>query len=65
MLAELALVIALDLRHPVYDCFYPALAEGRGSRLVTADDRLLRVCACTPFAKLVRSLYLHWQALPS
>ena len=56
MLADRALAIALDLRHPVYDCFYLALAEARGSRLVTADDRLLRVCARTPFAKLVRSL---------
>jgi predicted nucleic acid-binding protein len=50
MLADRALAIALDLRHPVYDCFYLALAEARGSRLVTADDRLLRVCAHTPFA---------------
>ena len=56
MLADRALAIALDLRHPVYDCFYLALAEARGSRSVTADDCLLRVCARTPFAKLVRSL---------
>jgi predicted nucleic acid-binding protein len=56
MLANRALAIALDLRHPVYDCFYLALAEARGSRLVTADGRLLRVCAHTRFAKLVRSL---------
>lgn len=54
MLADRA--ITLDLRHPVYDCFYLALAEARGSRSVTADDCLLRVCARTPFAKLVRSL---------
>lgn len=55
-LANRALAIALDLRHPVYDCFYLALAETRESHLVTADDRLLRRCAGTPFAKLVRSL---------
>jgi predicted nucleic acid-binding protein len=55
-LANRALEIALDLRHPPYDCFYLALAEARESRLVTADDRLLRVCAKTPFAKLLRSL---------
>jgi predicted nucleic acid-binding protein len=55
-LAARALAIALDLRHPVYDCFYLALAQARGVRLVTADDRLVRVCARTPFAKLVRSL---------
>jgi len=46
MLADRA--ITLDLRHPVYDCFYLALAEARGSRSVTADDGLLRVCARTP-----------------
>ena len=46
MLADRA--ITLDLRHPVYDCFYLALAEARGSRSVTADDCLLRVCARTP-----------------
>jgi predicted nucleic acid-binding protein len=51
-----SLAIALDLRHPVYGCFYLALAEARSSRLVTTDDRLLRVCARAPFAKLVRSL---------
>ena len=45
-----------DLRHPPYDCCYIALAEMRESRLVTADDRLMRVCANTPFAKLLRSL---------
>jgi predicted nucleic acid-binding protein len=55
-LADRALAIALELRHPVYDCFYLALAQARGSRLVTADDRLLRVCARTRFAKLMRSL---------
>jgi len=55
-LADRALAIALELRHPVYDCFYLALAQVRGSRLVTADDRLLRVCARTRFAKLMRSL---------
>src|SRR3974390_3222665 len=38
MLADRA--ITLDLRHPVYDCFYLALAEARGSRSVTADDCL-------------------------
>ena len=52
MLADRALAIALALHHPVY----LALAEARGSRLVTADEHLLRVCARTQFAKLVRSL---------
>src|SRR5437764_389685 len=55
-LVNRALEIALDLRHPPYDCCYIALAEMRESRLVTADDRLMRVCANTPFSKLLRSL---------
>jgi predicted nucleic acid-binding protein len=55
-LKDRALAIALDLRHPVYDCFYLALAEQRDTQVVTADDRLLARCAPTPFARLVRSL---------
>jgi predicted nucleic acid-binding protein len=56
VLRDHALAIALELRHPVYDCFYLALAQARGITLVTADDRLLGRCAKTPFAPLVRSL---------
>ncbi len=36
-----ALRIALDLKHPVYDCLYLALALRREIPLVTADRRLL------------------------
>ena len=56
MLKDRALAIAIELRHPAYDCFYLALAEQRNARLVTADERLLRRCTETPFAKLVRPL---------
>lgn len=55
VLKDRALAIAIELRHPAYDCFYLALAE-RISPLVTADDRLIRRCAGTPFEKLVQSL---------
>ena len=55
-LKDRALAIALELRHPAYDCFYLALAEQRGCQLITADDRLVRRCAGTAFAKLVRAL---------
>jgi predicted nucleic acid-binding protein len=55
VLKDRALAIAIELRHPAYDCFYLALAE-RTSPLVTADDRLIRRCADTPFEKLVQSL---------
>jgi predicted nucleic acid-binding protein len=37
-----AMAYAMELDHPVYDCFYLALAESRSTRLVTADDRFLR-----------------------
>ena len=33
--------LAIELRHPVYDCFYLALAERERAPLVTADSRLL------------------------
>ena len=56
VLKDRALAIAIELRHPAYDCFYLALAERRTSSLVTADDRLIRRCADTPFEKLVQSL---------
>jgi predicted nucleic acid-binding protein len=55
-LKERALAIAIELQHSAYDCFYLALAEQRGCQLVTADARLLRRCAETPFAGIVRSL---------
>lgn len=38
-----ALEIAMDWRHPVYDCLYIACAEAADATLVTADERLLRV----------------------
>lgn len=35
-----ALAFATDLRHPIYDCFYLALAEREAATLITADARL-------------------------
>jgi predicted nucleic acid-binding protein len=40
-LAMRATEIAIELRHPIYDCFYLALAERERCPLVTADKRLL------------------------
>lgn len=37
-----ALDLALELRHPAYDCCYLALALSRGVKLVSADVRFLR-----------------------
>jgi predicted nucleic acid-binding protein len=38
-----ALKLAIELKHPVYDCLYLALAARRGIPLVTADARLAKV----------------------
>lgn len=48
--------IALSLDHPVYDCFYLALAEREQCALVTADDRLFRKTRRTRFSRIVRKL---------
>ena len=42
-LREPALEMAIELRHPIYDCFYLALAQRQRCALVTADRRFLRV----------------------
>jgi len=36
-----ALALALDLGHPIYDCFYLALAQRRNAPLVTADEAMI------------------------
>lgn len=51
-----AFTIASALAHPAYDCFYLALAELRGTRMVTADRRLVGRLATTPWADLVVGL---------
>ena len=56
LLKDRALAIAIELRHPAYDCFYLALAERNTAPFVTADDRLIRRCADTSFESLVRPL---------
>lgn len=40
-LRETALRLAIELRRPIYDCFYLALAQRERCALVTADRRLL------------------------
>jgi predicted nucleic acid-binding protein len=48
-LADRGVDIASRLDHPVYDCFYLALAEARDIPLITADQRLLRKLRGTPW----------------
>lgn len=40
-LAERALEISIELKHPIYDCFYLALAERENAALITADADLI------------------------
>jgi predicted nucleic acid-binding protein len=51
-----AAALARDLDHPIYDCFYLALAEAEDAPLVTADRRLVAALGTTPLAARVRSL---------
>jgi predicted nucleic acid-binding protein len=55
-LAARALEIAAELRHPVYDCFYLALAESEDATLVTADRRLMGSLAGSRWDGLCRPL---------
>jgi predicted nucleic acid-binding protein len=55
-LATRAMELALDLDHPVYDCFYLALAESEQAVLVTADRRLEGRLRATSWAASVRCL---------
>ncbi|WP_158258497.1 type II toxin-antitoxin system VapC family toxin [Rhodopila globiformis] len=56
-LAPRAVAISRDLDHPVYDCFYLALAEDRHATLVTADGRLLNRLRGTQWAPLGANLH--------
>ena len=49
-LVDDALVIALELGHPVYDCIYLALAIRESARVVTADRRMLETVRDTCYA---------------
>ncbi len=48
-LAASASRLALDLDHPVYDCFYLALAVQEQSPVVTADRRFYDVVRAHPY----------------
>lgn len=55
-LAPLAVRLARDLGHPVYDCLYLALAERESASMVTADLRLIERLKNTDWHARVRSL---------
>jgi predicted nucleic acid-binding protein len=51
-----ALQMALEIRHPVYDCLYLALAENQNTYVVTDDRRLFIAAATAGFPDRVRLL---------
>jgi predicted nucleic acid-binding protein len=51
-LLESAFGMAEELRHPVYDCVYLALAAERKMPLITADQRLARVVVQRKLARV-------------
>jgi predicted nucleic acid-binding protein len=55
-LAVDAVAAATALDHPVYDCFYLALAAQRNARMMTADRRLSMRVTGTRWANLVGRL---------
>jgi predicted nucleic acid-binding protein len=54
--AEAAVGIALELKHPVYDCYYLAMAEELGTTVLTFDRRLRNTCIGTRFEGLIEYL---------
>jgi predicted nucleic acid-binding protein len=52
----MAMTIARVLDHPVYDCFYLALAQKEAAALVTADRRLVERVRATPWEGRVVAL---------
>jgi predicted nucleic acid-binding protein len=49
-LVDRALGLAIELKHPVYDCLYLAAAEAEAADVVTADKRFVAAVADTPYA---------------
>lgn len=42
-LSQRALSLALQWKHPVYDCFYAACAEAVSAPLISADEKFIRL----------------------
>ena len=54
--ADLALEIALDLDHPVYDCYFLAMAGELNTQLLTYDRRLMLKCADSKYGQHIEYL---------
>jgi predicted nucleic acid-binding protein len=62
--AAAAMHIACRLDHPVYDCFYLAVAEQRDARMITADRRLIARLQGTAWEHRVQALADFGAAAP-
>jgi predicted nucleic acid-binding protein len=51
-----ALTLAMELAHPIYDCFYLALALHHNTHVVTADRRFAALAALPEFTGRIRLL---------
>ncbi|WP_109117935.1 type II toxin-antitoxin system VapC family toxin [Azospirillum sp. TSO22-1] len=60
-LAPLAVSMARELGHPIYDCFYLALAEREMCRVATADLRFIERVAGSPWQDRI----VHLEAFPA
>ncbi|MBF0625482.1 MAG: type II toxin-antitoxin system VapC family toxin [Magnetococcales bacterium] len=58
-----AFEITKIINHPIYDCFYLALAQRENVPLITADQRLIARLTGTAWAPLVIPL-AQWSPLP-
>jgi len=53
---QTAAELALELRHPVYDCAYLALAQARSLQVVTADRRFVDAANAAGYGAHIRLL---------
>lgn len=56
LLMSAALALSYDLRHPIYDCLYLALAQVEQVRVLTADKRFVENASQGGFADYVEFL---------
>jgi predicted nucleic acid-binding protein len=52
-----AMHLSFELRHPIYDCIYLAMVEREDIKLVTADEKFVRLMANTAYADRVELLW--------
>lgn len=54
--APRAYELAVELKHPIYDCMYLALADALGDKLLTADYKFVTRLKSHPLSRIVQLL---------